>query len=49
MGPSFKIIFAKFHTYRSHEQCMRPKEKTANMQSNANVLLSKPSLDTKMM
>ena len=49
VGPSFKVIFTKFYTCGSCEQCMGPTEKNADTQSNANTLLSKPSLDTKMM
>ena len=51
VGPSFKVIFTKFYTCGSCEQCMgsTKKKKNADAQSNANALLSKPNLDTKMM
>ena len=55
VGPNFKVIFAKFRTCGSREQCMGPTEKNAdaqnnaNVQNNANMLLSKPNHDTKMM
>ena len=44
VGPSFKVIFAEFHTCESCEQCTKRTKKNADAQSNANVLLSKPSL-----
>ena len=45
MGPNFKVIFVEFHTCRSRKQCTKPiKKKNVDAQSNANALLSRPSL-----
>ena len=44
VGLSFKVIFAEFHTCESHEQCTKPTKKNVDAQSNANALLSRPSL-----
>ena len=33
VGPSFNLTFAKIHTCGSHEQCMGPSQKNADVQN----------------
>ena len=47
-GLSLKVIFAKRGTCGSREQCTWPTQGNADVDSNANVLLYKPSLSVSL-
>ena len=45
VGPSFKVEFAERGTCGSREQCTGPAQGNLDVDSNANALLSKPTLN----